>query len=75
MAISAVFTNHFAAVDACNELGDIGLIVEAGRDKRKGVKKETQLIIDIPWDLGGRPRKIMAKIEGIVTKYEGRVVR
>jgi hypothetical protein len=75
MAISAIFTNHWAAVDACNDLGELGLIVDPGRDKKKGRgKKETQLVIDIPQDLGGREEQLLAMAEAIITKYEGCIV-
>jgi len=75
MAVTAIFTNHFSAVDACNELGEMGCIVEAGWDKMKGRgKKATQLIIDVPQDFQGRLSNFMATIEGIVAKYEGIVL-
>lgn len=75
MAISAIFKNHWAAVDACNDLDELGLIIEPGRDKMKGRgKKETQLVIDIPQDLEGRAEQLLATAEAIITKYEGWVV-
>jgi len=75
MAISAVFTNHFAAVDACGELGEIGFTVVPGWDKTKGCgKKATQLVIDLPDGSEGQITELTATAEAIVAKYEGRIL-
>ncbi|PIQ74955.1 MAG: hypothetical protein CO001_02665 [Candidatus Portnoybacteria bacterium CG_4_8_14_3_um_filter_40_10] len=75
MAISAVFKKHCLAVDACGDLDDLDCIVEPGRDKRKGPKKETQLIIDLPECPPEQVSKLEAKVEQVVEKYGGLIVR
>jgi len=90
MALSVIFHNHGAAVgaiDALNEL-DLGFIIKAGWEERKIIKKirkeneegkemvkeRAQLIIEVPPISPRRSRKLVAKVETLVSKYGGVVV-
>ncbi|HJX30416.1 MAG TPA: hypothetical protein VJ624_00985 [Thermodesulfobacteriota bacterium] len=84
MAISAVFKNRKAAVDAREELDDLGFFVEAGRNTReighrtKGkeavIKEEAQLIIEVTEDQSSRITEVIATLKDVVAKFEGRLV-
>jgi len=85
MAFSAIFKSHGLAMGALDELDDSGLDlnIEPGRNIRekapmvKGkklvVKEESRLIIAIPED-EGRVSDIIARVQSIVSKYEGHLV-
>jgi hypothetical protein len=85
MAIAAIFKNHGAAMGALDELDDsgLGLNIEPGRNirekapmvrgKKLVIKEEAQLLIEVP---PGQENvsDLVARIQDIVAKFEGRLV-